>query len=144
MRCVNHGAGLRDGAFQWRRREQAKKALSGSNRALACGGDLRTRASVGLDSIADPAAFRNSHVVVVLKVQPELCWQAKILSETNGSLSADGPVSPDHFINAGKLQRLRQRIGSQPHRLHELGLQNLSWMQRKDSSRVRHSCSRTQ
>src|ERR1700685_1230843 len=128
MRCVNRRLGLRGGAFQWRRRGYSLKDLWVTNHALACGGELRTRAGVGPDMFADSVAFRNSHIVVVLKIQPELCWQAKILSQANSSLSADSPVSPYHFIDAGKLERLRQRIGSQPHRLHEFGLESISWM----------------
>jgi hypothetical protein len=52
-----------------------------------------------LDLSANSAAFGNSQVIVVLKIQPELCPQTKILSQANRSVCADDAVST-HAINA--------------------------------------------
>src|ERR1039458_393438 len=104
-------------------------------------GEMNTIANVaGLDPSSNSATFGNSQVEVVLKIQPELCRQTKILSQANGGIGADGPVSADHFIDAGKVERFRQRIGAHAHRLHELGFENLSRVDRKYPFRLRHSC----
>ena len=45
-----------------------------------------------LDPSANSSVFGNSQVIVVLKMQPELCGEAKILSQANGGIGADGRV----------------------------------------------------
>src|ERR1035441_4920766 len=102
---------------------------------LARPGELRTIVNVArLDALADSAACGNSQVVVVLKIHPELCRQAKIPFEANSSIGTDGPIPADDVIDARKVERLSQRISAQAHRFHELGLENLSRMHRKDLS----------
>jgi hypothetical protein len=55
-------------------------------------------------------------------------------------VGADRPVSSHDFIDARKVQSLRQRISADAHGFHEFGLENLSQVNRKDSSRFRHRC----
>src|SRR5580658_10315573 len=63
--------------------------VRGRYRDLACNGSLRAIDNVaGLDLSADSAAFGNSQVIVILKIQPKLRGQAKILSQTHGSVGA--------------------------------------------------------
>ena len=90
---------------------------------------------MGIDSLADSAAFCDPQIVVVLKIEPKLGGQAEVFAQTDGSFGTDGPVSADHFVYAGKTERLHQFIGTHPHRLHELGLKNFSGMDRKNLSR---------
>src|SRR5580698_2446857 len=71
--------------------------------SLAGAGELRAEGNVAaFDPPANPSAFGNSQVVVILKIQPELGGQAEILSQANGSIGTDSPVSADDFIDAGK------------------------------------------
>src|SRR5262249_6836954 len=58
------------------------------------------------DFPAHAAPLGNSQVVVVLQVEPELCWQAKILSQADGSLGADGTISAHDFVDSWKVQCL--------------------------------------
>ena len=77
---------------------------------LAGAGDLDSSSShAGLNPSADSAAFCNSQVVIILKIEPELCGQAEVLPQANGSVGTDGPVSADNFIDAGEIEGLRQR-----------------------------------
>src|SRR5450755_3065348 len=65
--------------------------------------------------LAYSTALRDSKIVVVLKVKPKLCWQAEVLSEANGGVGADGAVASDDFVNAGKIERFRQGVGTHCH-----------------------------
>src|ERR1700722_14091952 len=88
-----------------------------------------------LDPLADSAPFGDSQIVVVLKVQPELRGQTKILPQANRSIGTDASVPADHLIDAGEVERLRQCVRAHAHRFHELSLENLPRMHRKDLSR---------
>src|SRR5580692_6326211 len=113
--------------------------VRGRYRDLAWNGSFRAIDTVaGLDLPADSAAFGNSQVIVILKIQPKLRGQAKILSQTHGSVGADGSIAAHHFIDAGKVTRFRQRISANAHRFHEFGLKNLSRVYHKNPSRLRH------
>src|ERR1019366_9789676 len=92
----------------------------------------------GPDPLADSAALRDSQIVVVLKIKPKLRWQTKVLSQANGGIGTDGPVSPDHFIDTRKTEGLCQRIDTHAHGFHELGLENFSRMNRKYLPRLSH------
>src|SRR5439155_24753306 len=96
-----------------------------------------------LDPFADSAAFRNSQVVVILKIEPKLRRQTEILSQANGRVGTDGPISTDHFIDSRKTQGLRQLTSTHSHRLHKLRLENLSRMHCKHFFRSGHDCCRS-
>src|SRR5438105_9992653 len=121
---------------------RALQFLPSSNTATATNSVYQNAARLqSLDPFADSAPFCNSQVVVILKIEPKLRWQTKILSQPNGSVGPDGPISADHFINARKTQSLRQLISTHAHRLHELRLENLSRVHRKHLSRSGHDWS---
>jgi hypothetical protein len=56
---------------------------------------------------ADSAPFRNPQVIIILKIEPKLGWQSKILSQANGSVGTDGSMATDDFIDARKTQGFR-------------------------------------
>src|SRR5271155_1525200 len=109
--------------------------------ASACAGKFDIVSNfAGPNPFADSATFGNSQVVIVLKIEPKLRGQTEVLSQANGSLRTDSPVSPDDFIDAGKIERFRQFISTHAHWLHELGLENFSRMNRKHLPRFGHAC----
>src|ERR1700690_1075549 len=84
------------------------------------------RKLTGPNPFADAASLGDSQVVVILKIEPKLRRQTKVLSQANGGVCADGAVSPDNFIDPRKAEGLRQFIGAHTHGLHEFGLENVS------------------
>jgi hypothetical protein len=86
----------------------------------------------GPDLFSDAAALGQSQVVIVLQVEPELCGQAEILSQTDSGVGTDGPVSADDVVDAGERKRLRQGLSGYAHGFHEFGLENLAGMDREN------------
>src|SRR5437879_13844967 len=67
-----------------------------------------------LDTSANSDAFRNSEVVVVLKVEPKLCRQAEILSQAYRGVGADGSPACYNLMNPQHTQLLRDGIHAEP------------------------------
>jgi hypothetical protein len=84
------------------------------------------------NSSSSATAFGQSQVVIILQVEPELRRQTEILPQSNRSISADRSFSPYNLIDARKVQGFCQLICADIHWLHELGFENLSWMDGKD------------
>src|ERR1019366_7835954 len=84
------------------------------------------------------AALGDSQVVVILKIEPKLRRYAEVFPQANGGVGADGPVSPDDFIDARKTESVSQRIAAQAQWFHELGLENLPRLNRKHLPRSCH------
>src|SRR5260370_6929286 len=87
---------------------------------LACTGKFGVVGNLPRSNpFADSAAFRNSQVVVVLKIEPELCSQTEILPQANASVGADGPHPANDFIHARKTHSFCHSISPHPHRLND-------------------------
>src|SRR5512140_2572460 len=83
---------------------------------LACGGRFGIINDLArLNTFADSAAFGNSQLIVILQIEPKLRGQAKIPSQANGSVGANGPLSTDDLINARKIQGFCQCISADAH-----------------------------
>src|SRR5260370_26924701 len=93
------------------------------------------------DPFADSASLRDSQIVVVLKLEPKLRWQTKVLYQANGGIGTDGAVPADYFIDARKIKGLCQFISTHAHGLHELGLENFSRVNRQNFHRFGHDYS---
>ena len=108
---------------------------------LACGAKVVLISRLaGLNSSADSIPCCESQVVIILKIEPKLRRQTEVFPQANGSVSADGPRSADDLIDAGKTESLGQFISTHAHGLHELGLENLARVDRKNFSGSGHDC----
>ena len=74
----------------------AHTLLDTGGETLTCAGHCGViRSLTRFNPFADSAAFRESQIVIILKLEPKLRGQTEILAQTNGSVSTDGSVSPE-------------------------------------------------
>src|SRR5450755_2624348 len=93
----------------------------------------------GPNPFTDAAALCDPQIVVVLKIEPKLRGQIEILPQPYGGVGTDRPISPDHFIDARKTQRVCQFIGAYAHGFHELSLENIPGVNREHFPRFGHA-----
>jgi len=101
--------------------------------STACWQARHHKPPCGSNAFADSAAFRDSQIVVVLKIEPKLRGQAEILSRRMAvsALMARSPRTPRRYPENRGPSPVHRRSR---HGLHELGLQNVSRVNRKHLS----------